>query len=67
MVTDKATERALSVACTFQQFIMVDVVFTSVSPPAQQEKPDKTGGTEKAGTKQAKPETGANGKPTAAD
>lgn len=66
VVTEKATERVLSVACTFQQVIIVDVVVTSVPPRAQQKTPGKTGGTEKAGAKQAKPQTDANGKPSSA-
>ena len=62
-VTDKATESVLAVACVFQQVILVDVVLTTVPPRAKQKNPGKTGGTEKAGAKQAKPLTTADGKP----
>lgn len=54
--TDKTTDQVLVVSCTFQQVIIVDVVVTTVPPRAKQKNPGKTGGTAKAGAKQAKPE-----------
>lgn len=63
VTTDKATDQVLSVQCGFQQVILVDVVLTTVPPRAKQANPGKTGGTEKAGAKQAKPENGQDGKP----
>lgn len=63
VTTDKITENVLAVSCTFQQVIIVDVVLTTVPPRAQQKNPGKTGGTEKAGAKQAKPDP-ADGKPS---
>jgi hypothetical protein len=53
--TDKSTDSILAVNCSFQQVILVDVVLTTVPPRAKQAKPGKTGGTAKAGAKQAKP------------
>lgn len=63
VTTDKVTEQVLAVNCSFKQVILVDVVLTTVPPRAKQANPGKTGGTEKAGAKQAKPENGKDGKP----
>ena len=62
VTTDKVTEQVLAVQCSFKQVILVDVVLTTVPPRAKQANPGKTGGTEKAGAKQAKPDP-ADGKP----
>ena len=62
VTTDKMTEQVLAVQCSFKQVILVDVVLTTVPPRAKQANPGKTGGTEKAGAKQAKPDP-ADGKP----
>lgn len=62
VTTDKATEQVLAVQCAFMQVILVDVVLTTVPPRAKQANAGKTGGTEKAGAKQAKPDP-ADGKP----
>lgn len=55
VTTDKATEQVLAVSCSFQQVILVDVTVTTVPPRRVQKAPGKTGGTDKAGPKQAKP------------
>lgn len=55
VTTDKATENVLAVSCSFQQVIIVDVTVTTVPPRRVQKTPGKTGGTDKAGAKQAKP------------
>lgn len=60
VTTDKATAAVLVVSCTFRQVILVDVVVTNVPPRARQRNAGKTGGTAKAGAKQAKPVTGAD-------
>lgn len=56
VTTDKATEKVLSVSCSFEEVILVDVVLTTVPPREKQKNPGKTGATQKAGAKQAKPE-----------
>lgn len=55
VVNDKATENILALSITLQEVIIVDVVYTSVPPRAQQKMPGKTGATQKAGPKAAKP------------
>lgn len=57
VTNDPKTERVLVVSASFQQVILVDVVISTVPPRAKQASPGKTGGTSKAGAKQAKPAT----------
>lgn len=64
VTTDKATEQVLAVSCSFQQVILVDVVVTTVPPRPVQKTPGKTGGTDKAGPKQAKPVDDKKGEST---
>lgn len=52
MVTDKNTENALALSCSFQEIIIVKVSTTLV-PRAKQKSPGKTGATENAGKKSA--------------
>lgn len=56
VTTDKATELILSVNCSFLQVILVDVVVSNIPPRRNQKNAGKTGATQKAGAKQAKPE-----------
>jgi hypothetical protein len=53
--TDKTTENTLSVSFTFEEIIIVQVEVTNVPARAKQSNPAKTGATQNAGAKSAKP------------
>jgi hypothetical protein len=53
--TDEKTENILQINATLQEIITVRVEVTTVPPRARQRMKGKTGGTQNAGTKNAKP------------
>ena len=55
--TDSKTENVLSITAELQEVVIVSVSVTNVPPREQHKKPEKTGNTEKTGTKNAKVET----------